>query len=253
MKAMILAAGLGTRLKPWTESHPKALVPVGGVPMLERIIRKLREQGFSEIVVNVHHFASQIVDFLSANDFGVDIKISDESAELLDTGGALLHAMPLLDSESDEPFLVHNVDILSNASLKSLIQSNLSSGAGASLLVSLRDSSRRLMFDSNWNLRGWHDIKKDVYRICHKESFMMSPDICELAFSGIYVARPSMLRDMQKAGFSGKFGIMDYLLSDTRKEKVEGVYAPDLKLIDIGKPDTLSQANSESVYRDAER
>ena len=115
MKAFILAAGLGTRLKPWTLSHPKALVPVGGVPMLERVIRRLENEGFDYIVVNVHHFASQITDFLKARAWQARIEVSDETDLLLDTGGALVHAAPLLCRDS-EPFLIHNVGILSDAS-----------------------------------------------------------------------------------------------------------------------------------------
>ena len=124
MKAMILCAGLGTRLRPWTLSHPKALVPVGGVPMLERVIDKLRSQGFDYIVVNVHHFPEQIVDFLRQRDLGVKIAVSDESDRLLDTGGAIMKAEELLRF-SDGPVLVHNVDILSDADLRGLMQRHI--------------------------------------------------------------------------------------------------------------------------------
>ncbi len=119
MKAMILAAGLGTRLRPWTLEHPKALVPVGGVPMLERVIVRLKDEGFDEIVVNIHHFGDQIIDFVRSKDFGVKIFISDERGELLDTGGGLVYARELL---GEDPVLVHNVDILSNADLKSFMR-----------------------------------------------------------------------------------------------------------------------------------
>ncbi|MDE6382409.1 MAG: NTP transferase domain-containing protein, partial [Muribaculaceae bacterium] len=121
MKAFILAAGLGTRLRPWTLEHPKALVPVGGVPMLERVILRMRDQGFDDITVNVHHFADQIVDFLNARDFGVAVHISDERERLLDTGGAILHASRFLAADP-APFLVHNVDILSDAPHASLME-----------------------------------------------------------------------------------------------------------------------------------
>lgn len=240
MKALILAAGLGTRLRPWTLHHPKALVPVGGVPMLERVILKLRTEGFDEIVVNVHHFASQIVDFLASSDFGCDIKVSDESDCLLDTGGALVKALPLIDDGNDTPFLVHNVDILGNARLSHLMECNEASGAGATLLVSNRDSSRRLIFDEEMTLRGWHDLSSDVYR---PEGFCPEAGMRQLAFSGIYVARPSLVIDMIEAGFREKFGVMDYFLSDKRRKTVEGQEAANLTLIDIGKPATLSQAN----------
>lgn len=240
MRAMILAAGLGTRLRPWTLEHPKGLVPVGGVPMLERVILKLKEEGVSDIIINVHHFASQIMDFLATRDFGVKYYISDESDSLLDTGGALQKALPLLDDGADTPFLVHNVDILSNARLKDLIHQNVESKSGASLLVSDRNSSRRLVFDPEMQLLGWHDVSSGRYR---PENFSPSDSMRDLAFSGIYVARPSLVKDMAEAGFCGSFGVMDYFLSPRRSVSVEGVEAADLQLIDIGKPATLSQAN----------
>lgn len=239
MKAMILAAGLGTRLRPWTLEHPKALVPVGGVPMLERVIAGLRDQGFGDIVVNVHHFASQITDFLASRDFGVNIKVSDESDELLDTGGALLKARDLLCDGSDVPFLVHNVDILSDAPLRELVESNLRSEAAATLLVSKRDSSRRLLFDTSMGLRGWRDIRTGKTR---PEGFSPMPEDLDLAFSGIYVVRPSALNEMGRLGFSGKFPVMDYFLNPYRHQRVEGFQVDSLHIIDIGKPETLKQA-----------
>ena len=151
MRAMILAAGLGTRLKPWTLEHPKALVPVDGIPMLERVILKLKSQGFDEIVVNVHHFAGQITDFLDSKDFGIKISISDERGGLLDTGGGLVHARHLLEGE---PFLVHNVDILSNADLSALMHFHESEGNDVTLLTSDRKSSRKLLFDEDGSLKG---------------------------------------------------------------------------------------------------
>lgn len=240
MKAMILAAGLGTRLRPWTLTHPKALVPVGGIPMLQRVIESLRKQRFDDITVNVHHFADQITDFIASHDFGVKISVSDETGKLLDTGGALLHALPLLDSDDDRPFLVHNVDILTDAHLADLMKECESSGSGASLLVSERDSSRRLVFDAEMNLHGWHNISTGAYR---PEEFWPAEDMREFAFSGIYAMRPSAVRDMAAAGFSGVFSVIDYLLSPRRSTLIKGICARDLSLIDIGKPATLSQAN----------
>ncbi|MBD5203323.1 MAG: NTP transferase domain-containing protein [Bacteroidales bacterium] len=240
MKAMILAAGLGTRLRPFTLKHPKALVPVGGVPMLERVITRLIEEGFDDIVVNVHHFADQIKDFLNSKRLNATILVSDESNMLLDTGGALVKALPLLDSSDDSPFLVHNVDILSDAPLAGLVGHNMNTGADATLLVSDRDSSRRLVFDDDMILSGWHDIVSDRWR---PEGFRPQADNKEFAFSGIYVARPSMIRDMISLGFEGKFGVMDYFLSPMRHNIVEGWCLENVGIIDIGKPATLSQAN----------
>lgn len=145
MKAFVLAAGLGTRLKPWTLEHPKALVPVGGVPMLQRVIMRLRDEGFDSITVNVHHFADQIVNFLKESDFGVNVKVSDESALLLDTGGGLLNASVFLD-DGCSSVLVHNVDILSNVPLADIVTVHERSGADVSLVTSRRDSKRKLVF-----------------------------------------------------------------------------------------------------------
>lgn len=124
MKAMILAAGLGTRLRPWTLQHPKALVPVGGIPMLHRVITSLTAQGFDDITVNIHHFGQQIIDFLNSKEYGTRINISDERGHLLDTGGGIVHASKFLCADA-EPFLVHNVDILSDADLCGLMKAHI--------------------------------------------------------------------------------------------------------------------------------
>ena len=247
MKAFILAAGLGTRLRPWTLSHPKALVPVAGVPMLERVILNLKKQGFTHIVVNVHHFASQIVDFLNARDFGVEISVSDESGQLMDTGGGILFARDLLCRDS-EPFLIHNVDILSNADLQALMEAHrkfAGRGGLSTLLVSDRDSSRRLVFDSEMSLRGWHNLSSGEYR---PVGFVADHSFCELAFSGIHVMSPGMLALMSERGLSGPFPIVDFLLdvaSCSRGTSPVNVWkSDDLSLIDIGKPETLKKADS---------
>ena len=240
MKAFILAAGLGTRLRPWTLEHPKALVPVGGTPMLERVILRLRSFGFDDITVNVHHFASQIVDFLEAHDFGVNISISDESESLLDTGGAILKAASLL-CDGEAPFLVHNVDILSDADLGALVGAHTACGADATLLASDRESSRKLLFDSDMRLRAWHNIQSDEFRPARPENLEA---LKELAFSGIYVMSAAALRDMRRLGYEGAFSVTDYLLNSRRSADVRGYEVAGLQLIDIGKPATLSRANS---------
>ena len=146
MKAMIFAAGLGTRLKPLTDHLPKALVPVAGKPMLEHVILKLKAAGFTEIVINIHHFGEQIIGFLQANQhFGLTIHISDEREQLLDTGGGIQKASTFF--QGNEPFLVHNVDILSDTDLKTLYDYHVQSGNDATLLASQRKTSRYLLFD----------------------------------------------------------------------------------------------------------
>ena len=154
---MIFAAGLGTRLRPLTDNMPKALVPVAGKTMLERVILKLKDAGFHDITINIHHFGSQIIDFLRANqNFGVDIHISDERGELLDTGGGIKKARPLL--ESNEPFLIHNADILTDLDLNAFYHHHLESDADATLLTNHRKTSRYLLMNQDNRLCGWTNL-----------------------------------------------------------------------------------------------
>lgn len=241
MKAMIMAAGLGTRLKPWTSEHPKALVPVEGVPVLYRLIVKLRDAGFDHITVNVHHFSDQVKDFLETHDFGVRINVSDETEKLLDTGGALMKAAPLL-ARDGEPVLVHNVDILSNEDLGGLVRRHNESGADITLLTSHRDSSRRLVFNPDGMLAGWHNVRTGQYR---PEGFRPQPGMIQEAFSGIYVIGAKALADIVEYGRrSGeeRFPIMDYLLSGREGIRILRHCDPGLRMLDIGKPDALAHA-----------
>ena len=232
---MIFAAGLGTRLKPLTDHMPKALVPVAGKPMLEHVILKLIASGFDEIVINVHHFAEQIIDFLKEeNNFGIKIWISDETEELLDTGGGIKKASSLLN----EPFLVHNADILSNVDLKTLYDFHIASENDATLLVSPRKTVRYLLFDQTNRLCGW--INKETLQT-KPEGFIYQPDEQqEYAFGGIHIISPSLFKYMEE--WTGKFSIMDFYLQTCQKAKLGGYAKKDLQLIDIGKPDTLAQA-----------
>lgn len=236
MKAMIFAAGLGTRLKPLTDRMPKALVPVGGVPMLQRVILKLKEAGFNEITVNIHHFGEQIITFLEAHQyFGVTLHISDERGKLLDTGGGIKKAAPFLDGR--EPFLVHNVDILSDIDLKVLYAHHLHTANEATLLASQRPTSRHLLFDHQARLCGW--VNKSTQQT-KPEGFTYRPgEYEEYAFSGIHVISPSLLRLMDE----GAFSIMDFYLQNCRRVLIGGYFVPGLRLIDIGKPEALEQAN----------
>lgn len=240
MKAMILAAGLGTRLKPWTLENPKALVPVGGVPMLKRVVDKLVSQGFDDIVVNIHHFGEKIVDFLRSNEFDARIRVSDETSLLMDTGGGILHAEKML-FETDGPVLIHNVDILSTADLAKLMDIHNRTGALATLLTSDRDSSRRLVADQEGRLRGWHNVKTGEYR---PEGFSPLQFMHEEAFSGIHVISADVPHAMRRYGFTGVFPIMDFYLKAAKDGTILTNRDPDLKLIDIGKPETLRQADS---------
>lgn len=161
MQAMIFAAGLGTRLKPLTDTMPKALVRVGDKSLIERVIEKLKGAGADRIVVNVHHFASQIVDYLKDNaNFGTDIRVSDETDKLLDTGGGIKKAASLFDA--DRPVLIHNVDILSNVDLAHLYA--MHGDCAATLVVSSRKTKRYLLFDGDMRLKGWTNIETGEVR-----------------------------------------------------------------------------------------
>ena len=236
MKAMIFAAGLGTRLKPLTDRMPKALVPVAGKPMLEHVIGKLKASGFDEIVINVHHFANQIIDFLKANDnFGIRIWISDETEELLDTGGGIKKAAPYFD----EPFLIHNADILSNVDLKALYDYHCKSENDATLLVSTRKTVRHLLFDANNRLQGW--VNKDTLQT-KPEGFVYQPEVQkEYAFGGIHVISPTLFNYMGDE-WTGKFPLMDFYLQTCHEARLGSYVKEDLQLLDIGKLDTLAKA-----------
>lgn len=239
MKAMILAAGLGTRLRPLTDNKPKALVEVGGIPMLEHVIHKLKNQGFNKVIVNTHHFSNLIKDFLESKDFGIDVSISDETEKLLDTGGGIIKAFPLLFNDDDSPVLFHNVDIVGNADLKILMEDIKLKERGSLLLVNDRESSRKLRFDTNMNLSGWHDLKNEKY----KKLRNYKEEDKELAFSGIYVMTRSAIEEMHCIIGNGKYSVMDYFLNPLRKMPVTGIEQNNLKLLDIGKPETLIQAS----------
>ena len=240
MKAMIFAAGLGSRLKPLTDTMPKALVPVAGCPMLEHVILKLKASGFTEIVINIHHFGEQIFDFLKTNnDFGLTIHISDERDRLLDTGGGIRKAR-LFFENSGEPFLVHNVDILSDMNLKELYDFHMQSGSVATLLASRRTTSRYLLFNTERKLRGW--INKDTGQV-KPEGFHYDESLYrEYAFSGIHVFSPAVFRLMEAPRWEGKFSIMDFYLATCGQTDYSGYLAEKLELIDIGKPETLARA-----------
>ena len=235
MQAMIFAAGLGTRLKPLTEKIPKALVRVGDKTLLERVINKLKGAGTDKIVVNVHHFSNQIIDYLRRNDnFGVEILLSDESDKLLDTGGGIKKASSLLSKTS--PVLIHNVDILSNVNLKSFYESNLNNDA--TLLVSKRKTKRYLLFDSDMRLVGWTNIETGEVKSPYKD--LQPSKYKKYAFSGIHLFSPKLFGYMND--FPDKFGIIDFYLDICAKANIKGYLKEDLKLMDVGKLDTLSQA-----------
>ncbi len=237
MNAMIFAAGLGTRLKPLTDNTPKALIPVGGKPMLEHIILKLKAAGFDHIVINIHHLGQQIIDFLEANDnFGIDIHLSDERDYLLDTGGGIKKAASFF--RKDKPILVHNVDIMSNVNLTDLYNAHLHTKPLATLLVSQRDTSRYLLFNKENKLCGWRN--RDTGEV---KSFYPQFDprqYTEFAFGGVHILSPQIFEWMEE--WTGKFPIINFYLSICARTTIQAYPAENLKLIDIGKPDAIEKA-----------
>ena len=192
MKAMIFAAGLGTRLKPLTDTMPKALVPVCGQPLLYHVLTKLVAAGYDDVIVNVHHFPDQIIDYLCIHDFGAKITISDERDFLRETGGGIKRVRPMLNEEipgqagndGNEPFLVHNVDIISNLDLK-WVREQHREDAVATVVVSERETQRYLLFDEDDRLKGWTNVKTGEVRSPYPD---IDPfKLRKLAFAGIHL------------------------------------------------------------------
>ena len=238
-QAMIFAAGLGTRLKPLTDTMPKALVRIGGEPLIKHVILRLKDAGFQRIVVNVHHFAQQIIDYLEENEhFGLDIRISDETEQLLETGGGIKKARDLFDPHS--PVLIHNVDILSNVDLKAFYDHACSSGAEATLLVSERQTKRYLLFDDKYRLVGWTNKETGEVKSPHNWVKDELQSLQMLAFSGIHVFSPALFPMMDQ--WPDRFPIIDFYLKACATHPLSGYVADNLRMIDVGKLDSLQQA-----------
>ena len=230
---MIFAAGLGTRLKPWTDKHPKALVPINGKPLLQRNIEYLQYFGIRELIINVHHFAEQIVDFLNINhNFGCEISISLESNEPLETGGGLLKAAWFFSD--GQPFLALNSDILTNLHLGQLIDAHMEHRPLATLAVSDRDTSRYFLFDQHKRLCGWKNVNTGE----NKVAFLSAIQVAK-AFSGIHVIDPIIF---SKTSRQGKFSTVDLYLELAQAYTIMGYdHSGDL-LIDVGKPKSVEEA-----------
>lgn len=241
---MLFAAGLGTRLRPLTDHMPKALVLVGGRPLLDITASRLRQAGVDTMVVNVHHFASQIVDYVAQHDMGLNITISNESQQLLDTGGGLKKALKIFEdlnktastSAPTEPILIHNVDILSNADLAAFYNENCD--VDVALMVSPRQTQRYLLFDDDMRLVGWTNVATGEIRSPYPE---LKVEACHMyAFSGIHLVQPGIGREMET--WPEKFAIMDFYLKTCDKLHIRGVVNENLRLLDVGKQDTLKAA-----------
>lgn len=234
MQSFLLAAGLGTRLKPLTDTMPKALVPVAGAPLLKHISQKLIDAGATRIVVNAHHFSEQIVDYIATHDWGVEMRISDESAQLLDTGGGLKKAQHLFSPSS--PILIHNVDILSNANLQQLLTAH--NQHDVTLLVSQRTTNRYLLFNDDMRLVGWTNTQTGEVRSPYPH---LDPSTCkQLAFSGIHIFSPKLFPLMND--YPEKFPIMDFYLNHCHEIDIYGATQTGLQLLDVGKCNALAEA-----------
>jgi len=233
---MILAAGLGSRLRPLTDHTPKALLPVGGTPILERVANRLVEAGATRLIINLHHLGDQIRSFVEERqNFGVEVVFSDESSALLETGGALLHAAHLFSG--DQPFLLHNGDILSDLPLREMYQVHCSSGAIATLAVMQRASSRQLLFDDR-GLVGRTDESKQL-RLEAREPIGTA---MQFGFGGVHVISPELLTRISE---TGAFSILETYLRLAEEGSVILPFRIDgCRWMDIGKPDQLAMADA---------
>ncbi|MEO8582264.1 MAG: nucleotidyltransferase family protein [Flavitalea sp.] len=232
MKAMILAAGLGTRFKPWTEKHPKALAVVNGKSLLQRNILYLQRAGIYDVVVNVHHFAGQIIEAININNgWGSSITISDETNEVLETGGGLKKASPLLN---DDSFVLMNVDILTDLNLSDMINFHKQASPLATLATTNRTTSRYFVFDNNDNLSGWINTKTGEEKIMRP-----SAEKNRKAFSGIHIINPKIFGLIKQ---EGKFSVVDVYLSLAANEVIRSFDHSGSAFIDVGKPEAVATA-----------
>lgn len=229
MQAMVFAAGLGTRLKPWTLTHPKALVEVGGEPVLGRALSALKRAGVSRVVVNVHHFADQVCRYIDTHSaFGLDVRISDETDLLRDTGGGLLHARALF--LPDEPIMLYNADIVTDMPLEVIrLQGDVT------LACSQRDSSRRLCFDSSGRLTGWADLRNGQTR------GIVTADSAQMAFNGIHIVHPSVLDRLAAYGRE-VFSLTPFYVDMAGMLDIRMFDMDRWHWFDVGKPETLQRA-----------
>jgi NDP-sugar pyrophosphorylase family protein len=234
-KALLFAAGLGTRLKPFTDNHPKALATVGDKTLLEWNLRYLQRWGITDVVVNVHHFADQIEDTLKSNNgFGSNVTVSDERDEVLETGGGLLKAAPHF--EGADTIVAMNVDALTDLDLGALLRNHTDKGALATLAVMKRESSRYLLFDGNMRLSGWRNEKTGQVR----ESRPLQ-DAQPFAFTGVQALSPAFISGMR---LTGKFSMIDAYLDAAFEGTIIGYDHTGDRFIDVGKPESLAAAGS---------
>ena len=234
MKAMLLAAGLGTRLKPWTDNHPKALAVVNGKPLLQRNIEYLRRFGIYDVIINVHHFAQQITDAVKQNNgWGSNISISDETDAVLETGGGLKRACWYFEKERS--FVLMNVDVLTDLALDAMCAAHVRSARLATLATSKRETSRYFLFDQQNILCGWRNIRTGEEKIT-RPAALLEPK----AFSGIHVINTELFSLMQAT--EKKFSMVDVYLSLCGDHDIFSFDHSDSKFIDVGNPETFKKA-----------
>lgn len=232
MKAMIFAAGLGTRFKPWTDKHPKALALVNGKSLLERNIRYLQQFGITDVVVNVHHFAGQITDALERNQgWGSRFAVSDEQDEVLETGGGLLKARPLLGTET---FLTINSDILTNLDLEKMIRFHRKQQPLVTLAVTDRKTARNFLFDEENRLCGWRNNTTNEEKIALRHR-----NLHEKAYSTLAIFEPAIF---ELIPFTGKFSLVDVYLALAAKHEILAFDHSGDQLIDVGRPESVYKA-----------
>ncbi len=233
MKAMIFAAGLGTRFKPWTDNHPKALAMVNGKSLLQRNIEYLQQYCITDVVVNVHHFANQVIDAVQQNKgWGSNIMISDETGIVLETGGGLLNAKNFL--ENDEPFITLNVDILTDLNLNKLIDFHEQQKPLISFGVTNRQTSRYFLFDNNNRLCGWRNVKTNEEKIV-----INKPGLVQKAYSCVVIFEPNIFSLIKQ---TGKFSLVETYLNLAADHLISGYDHSGDKLVDVGKPQSVAVA-----------
>lgn len=248
MRAIVFAAGIGSRMKPFTDSHPKALAPVHGKPVIGHLMDKLLKAGITSVVVNVHHFPEQIRQYFRANDnFGIDVEFSDESDCLLDTGGALAKigaTSRTFAHPGTAPILVHNADIITDFSLQEMEAAHNQANADATILVDpSRSSSRKFLFNNERQLKGWRNLSTGQTR----PDGLDIQGLEEAAFGGVHIISPEFLKTIAQEPIR-PFSIVDYYLNQATDHKIHGfVPANDYQWFDIGTTEKL--ANAEQHYK----
>ncbi len=222
---MVFAAGLGTRLHPLTQSAPKALVELNGRPLLDHVLKRLVRFGVQSIVVNIHHYGEQIMQFLQNEEYGVPVYVSDERGALLDTGGGLRHATKLFSG--NQPILLHNVDVFSDVDLNQMLDFHLINKAMATVAVRDRSTSRYLLFDDQHILRGWENIKTGELKFVEANH-----NLNRLAFSGIHIVNPEILNLIDR---NGKFSIIDLYLELSKKYRIQAFQHDESFWMDVGR------------------